>query len=232
MKEILRGGADKATEAGIAIVGGHSIDDAEPKFGLSVIGVVAPERAVRNSSARAGDVLILTKPIGTGVVSQGIKKCETSDEDAAVAIKSMAELNRAACDAMIEVGVSAATDVTGFGLIGHLHEVVHSSALTARIRAGAVPLLPGARALAERGAVPGGSKRNAQHFGRFVRWSDSVDGPMRTLLCDAQTSGGLLVCVPASRADALRAALDARAVRHATIGALESGEPGAIIVET
>jgi selenide,water dikinase len=231
MQAILRGGAAKTTEAGIAIVGGHSIDDQEPKYGLCVIGQVEPARAVKNSTARAGDVLILTKPIGTGVVSQGIKKGEVPADAVAAAVETMAELNRSACDAMVEVGVDAATDVTGFGLLGHLHEVVHSSGVSARVRAAAVPLLPLAAELAARGVVPGGSKRNADYFGKFIRWSDAVDAPTRTLLCDAQTSGGLLMCVPPDRAAALQAALAARGVRHAVIGALEAGPAGAIIVE-
>ncbi len=162
--EIIAGGAEKCAEAGIAIVGGHSIDDPEPKFGLAVIGVVDPERIVRNSTARAGNVLFLTKAIGTGVVSQAIKAGTAPAEAAAAAIASMAALNREACAAMIEVGVDAATDVTGFGLIGHLHEVAEASGVSARIHADRVPILPGARDLASRGSISGGSKRNAEHF--------------------------------------------------------------------
>lgn len=231
MSEILRGGAEKAEEAGIAIVGGHSIDDPEPKYGLSVVGVVHPERVVKNSTARAGDALVLTKPIGTGVVSQAIKKGEAAPEEIAGAVASMAALNRAACEAMIEVGAHAATDVTGFGLLGHLHEVAHASGVTARVRAGAVPLLPGARRLADAGVVPGGSRRNLGHFGAFIRWADDVDAATRTLLGDAQTSGGLLICVAADRLAALEAALERRGVLYAVIGALESGAPGQLLVE-
>jgi selenium donor protein len=230
MAEILRGGAAKAAEAGIAIIGGHSIDDPEPKYGLSVVGVVAPDRVVKNSTARPGDVLVLTKPIGTGVISQGIKAGRVAAADVAVAVASMGALNRAACEAMVAVGPSAATDITGFGLLGHLHEVVHASGLAARIDAASVPLLPSARALAAEGVIPGGSRRNAEHFGRFVRWGAGVDAVTRTLLCDAQTSGGLLIAVPEDRAAALTAALRERNVLAATIGTLEAGTPGEIAV--
>jgi selenide,water dikinase len=231
MAEILRGGADKAAEAGIAIVGGHSIDDPEPKYGLAVYGLVHPDRAVKNSTARAGDVLVLTKPIGTGVISQGLKKGVASAEEVAGAIAAMTTLNRAASEAMVEVGPSAATDVTGFGLMGHLYEVVSASGLAARVDAAAVPLLPGARRLAEAGLVSGGSKRNAAHFGQWVEFAEGVDAPARALLCDAQTSGGLLIALPRAKLPALLAALEARGVRGAVIGSLEEeGEPGTIQV--
>jgi selenium donor protein len=233
MQEILAGGAEKAAEAGIAIVGGHSIDDVEPKYGLSVTGVVDPAKVLRNSTARAGDALVLTKPIGTGVVSQGIKLGSTTEEEAAAAVASMAALNRAACDAMLEVGADAATDVTGFGLVGHLHEMVHSSGLSAHLDSTAIPLLPGARRLAEAGVVPGGSKRNADYFGKWVTYGEKVDAPLRTLLADAQTSGGLLIALPAVGARKLLDALAARGVAGAMIGHLDepNGETGRILVD-
>src|SRR6185295_16853867 len=212
----------------IAIIGGHSIDDPEPKFGLSVLGIVHPEKVVRNSTGRAGDVLVLTKPIGTGVISQGIKKGSVSAEDAAAAIVTMATLNRAACEAMIEVGVSAATDVTGFGLLGHLHEMAHGSGLAARLRASAIPILAGARKQAEDGVIPGGSKRNAEHFGRWVAFADGVEPWRRVLLADAQTSGGLLMAVPPGKRAALEKALAARQVPAHVIGELEASGSGRI----
>jgi len=229
--EILRGGAAKAAEAGIAIVGGHSIDDAEPKFGLSVVGVVDPAKVLRNSTARPGDALYLTKAIGTGVLSQGVKVEKTAPADAAAAIASMAALNRDAAAAMAEVAPSAATDVTGYGLIGHLHEVAHASGVTARVRAEAVPLLSGALALAAAGVIPGGSRRNAEQFGRWVTWGEEVDAATRTLLTDAQTSGGLLISVPAERGPALAEALARRGVLGARIGEIEAGEAGRIFVD-
>ena len=234
LQAILRGGADKAKEAGIAIIGGHSIDDAEPKYGLSVVGVVDPERVLMNSTARSGDRLVLTKPIGTGVISQGIKKGAVSAEDAARAVAVMAALNRAAGEAAAEVGVSAATDVTGFGLVGHLHEVMHASGAVARLTASAVPILPGARALAEAGIVPGGSARNAAYFGRWIAWGEGVPTWTRTLFTDAQTSGGLLLSVPTDRQEALLAALARRAVDFALIGTVEpagGAEAGRILVD-
>ncbi len=233
MSEILAGGAEKAAEAGIAVVGGHSIDDAEPKYGLAVTGLVDPAKVVRNSTARAGDALVLTKPIGTGVVSQGIKHEFTRPGEVEAAVACMAALNRAACDAMLEVGADAATDVTGFGLVGHLHEMVHSSGLTAHLDSAAIPLLPGARRLAELGVVPGGSKRNADYFGRWILWGQKVDAPTRTLLADAQTSGGLLIALPAVRAHSLVAALRARGVTGTVIGHLDDpdGQAGQIVVD-
>ena len=229
--EIMRGGAAKAAEAGIAIVGGHSIDDPEPKFGLSVVGVVDPAKVVRNSTARPGDALYLTKPIGTGVLSQGVKVEKTAPADAAAAIASMAALNRDAAAAMAEVAPSAATDVTGYGLLGHLHEVAHASGVTARVSAQAVPLLSGALALAAAGVIPGGSRRNAEQFARWVTFADGVSAATRTLLTDAQTSGGLLISVPAERGPALAEALARRGVLAARIGEIEAGEPGKIFVD-
>ena len=229
--EIMRGGAAKAAEAGIAIVGGHSIDDPEPKFGLSVVGVVDPAKVVRNSTARPGDALYLTKAIGTGVLSQGVKVEKTAPADAAAAIASMAALNRDAAAAMAEVAPSAATDVTGYGLLGHLHEVAHASGVTARVSAKAVPLLSGALALAAAGVIPGGSRRNAEQFARWVTFADGVAAATRTLLTDAQTSGGLLISVPAERGPALAEALARRGVLGARIGEIEAGEAGRIFVD-
>ncbi len=230
MTEILRGGVAKCAEAGIVIAGGHSIDDPEPKYGLSVIGVVAPERVVRNSTAAVGDRLVLTKPIGTGVLSQAIKLGIASADELSVATEMMAALNRHAGDAMVAAGASAATDVTGFGLLGHLHELVHASGVAARLDARAVPLLPGALAHVTAGVLPGGSKRNASYFGRHATYADDVDAPLRALLADAQTSGGLLIAIPAARHDALLAELAARGVLAATIGECEAGAAGTIRV--
>jgi selenide, water dikinase len=230
MAAILQGGAEVCAEAGIAIVGGHSIDDAEPKYGLSVVGVVDPARVVRNSTARPGDALVLTKPIGTGAITQGVKLGRVGPDELLGVVAGMAALNRDACAAMLEVGVSAATDVTGFGLLGHLHEVVHASGVAAEIDAGAVPLYAGARALAEAGVLPGGSRRNAEYFGRWVEHDDRVDAPTRALLCDAQTSGGLLIAVPAERVEELRAGLRRRGILDAVVGRIVEGGAGAIRV--
>jgi selenide,water dikinase len=212
LADILRGGADKATEAGVLVVGGHTIDDPEPKYGLAVTGLVHPARFVTNAGARPGDVLVLTKPLGIGVVTTGIKQEKTPPHLADAAVRVMATLNRAASEAMLEVGVHAATDVTGFGLLGHLHEMADASGVAARVIAGAVPILEGARDLAAAGAVAGGTERNLEWLADKVRWAPAVDEVTRLLLADAQTSGGLLLAVPPGRAGRLEAALAARGV--------------------
>ena len=231
LEEIVRGGGEIAREAGIAIVGGHSIDDAEPKFGLCVIGEVAPDRIVRNSTARAGDVLVLTKPIGTGAISTALKRGVAEPHAVQAAVKSMTTLNRAAAEAALRAGASAATDVTGFGLLGHLREMARGSRLAAVVRASAVPLLPTALELAERGILPGGSKRNFDDVADAVHWADEVPEPLRRLLCDAQTSGGLLIAIAPDRAPGLLAELRAAGLTAAEIGRLEEGPAGAIAVE-
>lgn len=222
---VLNGGADVAREAGIAIIGGHSIDDAEPKYGLCVIGEVHPERIVRNAGARVGDALVLTKPIGTGIIATAIKRQEAPDDAVAVAIDSMSRLNDAASRAMIEAGVHAATDVTGFGLVGHLLEILRASGVAARIRASAVPLLPHALELTQRGFVPGGTRRNIADAQGAVVWKSNVPDAVRTLLCDAQTSGGLLVALAPERADGLVDTLTRDGHTAARIGEIVEGVP-------
>jgi selenide,water dikinase len=207
--DILRGGSDKAAEAGIFVVGGHSIDDAEPKYGLAVTGVVHPDRIVRNVGAQPGDAIFLTKPIGTGVVSTAIKRGLATPEAVAEAVATMATLNRSAAEAMLEVGVHAATDVTGYGLLGHLSEMTSGSGVGARIEASAIPLLASAEDLARRDVIPGGTHRNQAAVAEFVEWNSRVDPVTRVLLCDAQTSGGLLIAVARERALDLAAALRA-----------------------
>jgi len=230
---ILRGGGDVVRAAGAVTVGGHSIDDAEPKYGLCAMGEVDADAIVRNSTARAGDVLVLTKPIGTGVISTAIKRGTADPPTIARAVESMTTLNRGGAEAMRQVGVSAATDITGFGLIGHLRSMLRASGVAARISAGAVPLLPGARALAEAGAIPGGTRRNIADAALDVTWSDAVDDVARALLCDAQTSGGLLISVPAAKADALIDALRAAdTLVAARIGEVVEGSPAKIYVST
>ncbi len=232
LAEILRGGAAKAVEAGVLIVGGHTIDDPEPKYGLAVTGLVHPERFVTNAGARPGDVLVLTKPLGIGVVTTGIKQEKTPPDVADAAVQVMATLNRAASEAMLEVGVHAATDVTGFGLLGHLHEMVAASGVAARVVAGAVPVLNGARDLARAGAIAGGTARNLEWLADKVRWAPAVDEITRLLLADAQTSGGLLLAVPPAHADRLEAALRARGVAVvARIGEILPGHEVPLLVD-
>ncbi len=201
LAEILRGGADKAAEADVRIIGGHSVDDREPKYGLAVTGVVHPDRVLRNSTARPGDRLILTKPLGMGIISTAIKR---DLADAALidrAVRLMTTLNRDAAAAAVEVGVDAATDITGFGLLGHLREMTEGSGYGARLSFDRIPILDGVHALAAQGIVPGGSQRNLAYVETAVSFDPRLDPTQRLLLADAQTSGGLLLAVPADRVD-------------------------------
>ena len=192
---VLKGGADKAKEAGLLIVGGHTVDDDEPKYGLAVTGIVKPGEQVTNAGARVGDSLVLTKPIGTGVITTAGKQQRVSDAVLDGAVEIMATLNRAASEAMVKVGVNACTDVTGFGLLGHLRTMVESSDVAAKVRHEQVPLLAGAWELAKDGIAPGGTRRNLTSVEDVVAWPGSLDEVWKLLLCDAQTSGGLLISV-------------------------------------
>lgn len=205
---ILEGGARVCEEAGIQIVGGHSIDDAEPKFGLSVTGVVHPDQVWRNSTGRAGDMLVLTKPIGSGTVTTGIKKGAVSAPVAANAVEVMATLNRSAADAARAVGVTAATDVTGFSLLGHAIEMAEGAGLGLKLDVSALPVLDGALDTLGKGIAPGATRRNLDHFGKRVAWADGVTEEDQMLLGDPQTSGGLLLAVDPSRAGTLVDALN------------------------
>jgi len=229
--EVLRGGADVARAAGAFVLGGHSVDDPEPKYGMVAIGEVHPDRILRNSGAKPGDVLVLTKPLGTGVLTTALKRDLLTEQDVAPAVTAMTTLNAGAARAMLGVGVHAATDVTGFGLLGHLRTLLEASGAAAEVRAAAVPLLPRAREAAERGAIPGGTERNAASVADTVRFAAGVDQTARLLLADAQTSGGLLIAVAAERADALVTALRREATpAAAVIGRVVTGTPGAIAV--
>ncbi len=220
MAAILQGGAAKAAEAGIEIVGGHSLEDKEPKYGLCVTGVVHPDKCLRNSRAVPGDVLFLTKPLGSGVLTHAIKQGKLTDEELARVVEVMTTLNRHAAEAMVEVGVSACTDVSGFGLLGSLVEMVEGSGVSARIHASRVPVLAGVREKIREGILPGGSRKNLEFYGRCLRWEDELDEVDRLVLADAQTSGGLLISVPGEAAERLREALDQRGL----VGAAEIGE--------
>ena len=231
LEEIVRGGGDVAKAAGIAIVGGHSVDDPEPKYGLVAIGEVQPDLLVRNSTAKPGDVLILTKPIGTGIIATAIKKDAAPPAVVAEAVRCMVTLNRGAAEAMVAAGASAATDITGFGLLGHLRSMAKASRVAARIRAADVPLIDGVRQLASEGFVPGGTERNLRDVAADVRFADSIDAVTRTILADAQTSGGLLISMPADRADDLVGRLTrAGTPAAARIGEIVEGDPGVIEV--
>lgn len=228
---IIEGGAAVAAAAGIPILGGHSIDDAEPKYGMVAIGEVDPARVVTHGGAQAGDRLVLTKPLGTGIVTTALKRDATDAATIAATVRSMTTLNAGACEAMLAVGVHAATDVTGFGLLGHLREMMRASGRNAVLRAAAVPLLPGAGALAAAGQIPGGSRRNLADVEGDVEWGADIDATTRLLLCDAQTSGGLLMAVEGHRLDTLLEELAARDVEGAVIGTVrDDAHPGRIEV--
>jgi selenide,water dikinase len=200
LEQILRGGAEIAAEAGAVVAGGHSIDDPEPKYGMAVTGVADPERYVANSGARPGDVLHLTKPVGGGLITTAAKRGLASDEAVAAAVATMTELNREASREALAAEASAMTDVTGFGLLGHLHELCEASAVSAEVDAAAVPAIDGALELAEdEGCLAGGSRRNAAYAAGFTSFAGSVPASRRFLLADAMTSGGLLVAVPPDR---------------------------------
>jgi selenide,water dikinase len=229
--DVLRGGADVARAAGAFVLGGHSVDDAEPKYGMAAIGEAHPDRIVTNAGARPGDALVLTKPLGTGVLTTALKRDMLSEAELAPAVAAMTTLNAGAARAMLAVGVHAATDVTGFGLLGHLRTLLEASGAAAEVRAAAVPLLPRAREVADRGAIPGGTERNAANVADAVSFASGVDGTTRLLLADAQTSGGLLIAVAAERVDALVAALGHEGTPAAdVIGRVVAGKPGAIAV--
>ena len=231
LEAILRGGAAVAAEAGVPILGGHSVDDPELKYGMVVLGTVHPDRVVTNAGARPGDLLVLTKPLGIGVITTAIKARRADEPTVERALVVMTTLNRAAADAMLRVGVDAATDVTGFGLLGHLGEIVGASGVGARVHARRVPILPDARPLAEAGIVPGGTRRNLEAVAELVRWAPALDETTRLLLCDAQTSGGLLIAVDPARCDELVAQLRAAPTPAASVIGEITDERGAIAVE-
>ena len=216
--EILRGGAAKVSESGAIIVGGHTVDDDEPKYGLSVVGIVEPGRQVQNSTAEAGDVLVLTKPLGTGVVTTALKNGKALGEVLDAAVGSMLRLNLDAAEAMVSAGAHAATDVTGFGIVGHLMSMMRASGTTGRLRRSALPVLPGVVDLLQDGVAPGGTHRNLESCADSVTWAESIDDIDRLLMCDPQTSGGLLISVPEDAVDGLLADLTAREVAGAVVG--------------
>lgn len=227
LAEILRGGQSKAAEAGISIIGGHTVRDDEPKYGLAVTGLVHPQRIVRNSGAKPGDVLFLTKPLGIGIITTAIKSDLASNDLAARAMEVMTGLNRGAGEAMVAIGVSAATDVTGFGLLGHLRELTTGSGVSADVSYQAVPILAGVRALAVAGVVPGGSRDNLEFIesSGAVDWDASIEEADRLILADAQTSGGLLIAVADERAGQLEEALHRASTLAARIGRITGSDP-------
>jgi selenide, water dikinase len=231
LADILRGASDKVKEAGATLVGGHSIDDKEPKFGLAVTGVVHPDKVRTNAGAKPGDRLILTKPIGVGIMTTSIKKDQLSEEEVQRVTLVMSTLNKQAAETMEPYDVHACTDVTGFGLIGHALEMAKGSGAGIRLHRSQVPVLPRVRELAEQGFVPGGTKNNFNHVKDDVTFPDSMDQTDRWILCDAVTSGGLLISVEPGQAERLLQELKNAGVDAHLIGEVTSENAGHIVVE-
>ncbi len=229
LAEVLRGANEVATRAGCPIVGGHSIDDAEPKYGLAVTGEVHPDRMLTNARAAAGDLLILTKPLGTGILTTALKRDRLGAIGLEEAVRSMTTLNDTASRLAVAHGARSATDITGFGLVGHLASMMRASGVMAELWLDRLPLLAGALELAAAGVVPGGTRRNLEQA-VSVEWDASVPDPLRILAADAQTSGGLLIAIGARHHDALVEALrSAGTLAAATIGEVRSGAAGRIV---
>jgi selenide,water dikinase len=231
LREILRGGLDKMREAGVVLVGGHSVDDNELKYGLSVTGIIHPKKVVMNNGAKPGDKLIFTKKLGTGIISTGIKKGAVKKSTIKKATQSMTTLNKTASEVMMAVGVHACTDVTGFGFLGHAAEMLTDTENGMVIDSANVPFFPEARTLAESGFLPGGLHRNCDFRKKMVKFSPDVPEYLTNLLFDPQTSGGLLIAVAKNKASRLIDAMHNAGVSDAAIvGEVVSKPKGKIIV--
>ncbi len=227
----MEGGAEVARRAGALVLGGHSIDDPEPKYGMIVVGEVHPEKIFDNAGARPGDRLVLTKPIGTGILSTALKRDAIGEPDMKYPVEVMSTLNAGAANAMTASGAHAATDVTGYGVLGHLHNMLGASGVAARVTTESVPVFDGVRELIEQGIAPGGTKRNLTANTEYTTWGAESSDVDQTLLADAQTSGGLLIAVDASHTDELVAALQVeKTPAAAVIGEVVEGEAGRIEV--
>lgn len=233
LRDILAGGLSKIEEAGALLVGGHTVDDQEPKYGLSVIGMVHPNRVISNGGAKPGDVLILTKPIGNGIINTAIKAEMASQEASDEAARWMTTLNREASEAMQEIGVRAATDITGFGLIGHLQEMAAASEVEVELWTDKVPVMREVLDYASIGLVPGGAYANRDYLADKVVYEQEVDGILKDVLFCPETAGGLLIAVEESRADDMQQALQNRQVPAAVVGIIRNnatGKPGTIYI--
>ena len=231
LREILTGGADKVHEAGVTLLGGHSVEDDELKYGLSITGIIHPEKVVLNTGARAGDKLILTKPLGTGIISTALKGKMVNKDTMAKVTKSMATLNKKAAELMQETGVHACTDVTGFGLLGHAAEMIEDTDVGIVIHSLEVPFFPEAKELAEMGIIPGGLHRNREFRRNMVKIAEEVPDYLADIFFDPQTSGGLLISVPKQKASALLSRMRREGIEEAAIIGEVVAEPeGKIIV--
>ncbi len=232
LSAILKGGSDKAEEAGIPIVGGHSIDDKEPKYGLVVSGEVQKSKLIKNSEAQEGDALVLTKPLGSGIISTAIKNGEASEEMINEATNCMKTLYSFAGELMHEFSVNASTDITGFGLLGHLYELCKASKVSAKIKFDSIPFLNGISTLASNGNISGGTKRNLEYISDFVDFSKQLNNTEKLMISDAQTSGGLLVALPQSKAtEYAKQCIEATGFESKQIGILSSYKDKYIIVD-
>jgi selenide,water dikinase len=225
LEQILKGAHDKAAEAGIEIAGGHTIEDSEPKFGLAVTGVVDPRKILRNSTAKPGDALILTKPLGTGIVMTALKKKLAQIHEATEAMTIMAELNRRAAEVIARYPVNACTDITGFGLMGHLKEMVVASGVSVVLQSASIPVLASSLKYARGESISGGTRNNREHTNPFVEYGPQIPEKLRWVLCDAQTSGGLLISLPAQEAERCRSEMVSRGLTNvAVIGMVVDGK--------
>ena len=229
--EILKGGAEKAAEAGVVIVGGHTVEDDEPKYGLAVTGLVHPKKMISTEGARAGDRLVLTKPLGTGILATALKGEVISETEMAEAIAGMQTLNRAAAEAMLEVGVSACTDITGFGLLGHALEMAQASSVSIEIWGDDLPLYTGAREMAAMGLIPAGNRRNRDYYLPKVLDGHEPSVEVIDLVCDPQTSGGLLIAVAAEKAQQLIRCIETRGEDAWQVGEVVENRPGTVRIK-
>lgn len=218
LTEILRGGYDKAAEAGFSIVGGHTLDEDEPKYGLAVIGTINPKNRVTNANAQVGDYLVLTKPLGIGIITTAHKAGVASADTVQRVVSVMSTLNKGASEAMLEVGVNACTDITGYGLLGHLREITQASGVGAQVVLSQVPVLEEAWALVSEGLAPGGTYKNRSYLEEAIIWDPQISDEAQLVLCDAQTSGGLLIAVSATKVQDLLTSLQQKGVTPAVIG--------------
>lgn len=231
LAEILKGGADKVKEAGAIVAGGHSIEDQEPKYGLAVTGIVHPDRVITNAGARPGDALILTKPLGTGIINTAVKGKLADDAACRAAINVMTALNDRAAQVMSRLGAGACTDITGFGLLGHLYEMLAASKVGGRVFLKEIPVLEQVCSLASMGIVPGGAYRNLEYLKEWLRWDNNIDDVARLILADPQTSGGLLIAVSGDKADETVEALREEGVAGVRIGEIIESDLPQIHVE-
>jgi selenide,water dikinase len=231
LRDILAGGADKLREANTLLVGGHTVEDDVPKYGLAVTGIVHPGKVLANQGAKAGDLLVLTKPLGVGILTTALKGGLVSPEEERAAVRSMTALNKLAAEAAEAVEVHACTDITGFGLLGHAFEMVSGSQVSFTIDLKAIPVLDGAYKYAAMGIVPGGAKRNLNYLDKHLEWEGKITPEDKDILCDPQTSGGLLLAIKEEHVERYLSVLKERGVAGYVIGSVEEGNPGKIKVK-